>query len=96
MVNCSYGLVTSFPPFILGFTKRENTYCRWNSDIYGTYQNLHDAISACKADTNCGKIYDNGCNNHGTIKLCKKNAKTKKSNKGSCIYERPLGKHRYL
>ena len=92
-----YNNATSIPYFILGLTKIENTLCKWASDVYGSYDNLNDAISACTDDLNCGKIYNAGCSNEGTFELCKTNAETTQATKGSCIYELPpRGKHHYL
>jgi hypothetical protein len=91
----SYKHASTIPYFILGLTKTENRYCRWEYDIYGSYDNLNAAISACKADTNCGYVYDEECDNKGMFELCKVNAETKQSMQGSCIYKQ-RGKYHNL
>ena len=89
--NYLYDDATNISAFISEFTIIEKTFCRWTDDIYGRHSNLDDAVSACKADANCGKILDVGCDNDGVFQLCKTNAETKQSNKGSCIYEPTIG-----
>ena len=59
-------------------------------DRYGDYNSIEDAILECKSDSNCKSIYDRGCDETGTFKLCSWNAREIRSSKGNCIYARGI------
>ena len=76
----------------------EGRTCDFQRNIYGNYDNLNAAISACKADEDCGYIYDYNCDGATIadgLKLCTKNSEIGESPK-NCIYEPHSGKYHYL
>ena len=55
---------------------------------YGSYKSLEEALLVCAADKNCGKVYDQGCNNEDDYALCPFKSKELVSTV-SCMYAKP-------
>lgn len=67
------------------YKKEEGKHCYY--DKYGSYETLDDAIAACDVDSNCGKIYDESCDDAGPFHLCPKISVVLDS-EISCLYLR--------
>lgn len=68
-------------------------------DVYGSYNSLKEAKSACHEDQKCAFVQDIDCDDEGSFQLCRKFSPLKKSHNGSCIYAHSrsrLGKYCFL
>ena len=72
-----------FASSVKSYKKEERKHCYY--DKYGNYENLDDAIAACDLDSNCGKIYDESCDDAGPFYLCPKISVVLEAKK-SCLY----------
>ena len=74
-----------FPDFI-GYVKLNQKHC-YNGK-YGSYSTLEAAIDDCKGDSNCGGVYDQGCDaGYNDIFLCESSTNYGFSTT-SCIYQK--------
>ena len=79
-----------FIPFrisdLTGYIKLNQKQCYRGK--YGTYSTLDAAINACEGDSNCGGVYDQGCDaGANDIFLCASSTKYGFA-ETSCIYEK--------
>ena len=68
------------------FVKLNEKHC-WGGS-YGSYLTLQAAIDDCEGDSNCGGVYDQGCDaGYKDIFLCESSTNYASSG-DSCIYEK--------
>ena len=68
----------------------ENKYCKYKYRNGREYNNLKDAMVACRKNSRCIAIDDRGCNKKGEIWLCL-NFKGVRKRKRSCLYRKASG-----
>ena len=69
---------------VKGFTKQCKTSC-YESQSYGSYNNLLAAKHACHEDIGCAMVLDINCDYEGIFKLCPKGSSLE-STLGSCVH----------
>lgn len=70
----------------IGYVKKNQKNCY--SGKYGSYSTLEAAIDDCEGDSNCGGVYDQGCDaGANDIFLCASSTKVTFSGT-SCVYEK--------
>jgi len=63
--------------------------CTYRTSSPAAYNSLEKAQSACSASGTCYGVYDQGCDNRGSLHLCEAGGLYKAMSSSSCVYEKP-------
>jgi len=88
----SNGTVTPVAPTNNGITwvKETRKHCYPTRDTSQPFNTVEAAEAACAGDAACYGVYDNNCDNAGTVYMCNGEASTWPTSHRSCIYKKTV------